>query len=73
MTTIEKKYYIRISIDKYHILTKETLNNFFFFWSNYNSWGHFQAEFTQEDIDNFPPEIKGAIDCGFLEQVEVEE
>ena len=29
--------------------------------------------FTQSEIDNFPPEIKGAIEYGFLKKVEVEE
>ena len=29
--------------------------------------------FTQSEIDNFPPEIKGAVECGFLKKVEVEE
>ena len=28
--------------------------------------------FTQSEIDNFPKEIKGAIECGFLRKVEVE-
>ena len=28
--------------------------------------------FTQSEIDNFPQEIKGAIECGFLRKVEVE-
>ena len=28
--------------------------------------------FTQQEIDNFPKEIKGAIECGFLRKVEVE-
>ena len=28
--------------------------------------------FTQQEIDNFPAEIKGAIECGFLRKVEVE-
>ena len=29
--------------------------------------------FTQQEIDNFPTEIKGAIECGFLKKIEVEE
>lgn len=28
--------------------------------------------FTQQEIDNFPQEIRGAIECGFLRKVEVE-
>ncbi len=32
----------------------------------------FQRIFTQSEIDNFPKEIKGAIECGFLRKVEVE-
>ena len=32
----------------------------------------FKEIFTQQEIDNFPAEIKGAIECGFLRKVEVE-
>lgn len=33
----------------------------------------YQRIFTQSEIDNFPKEIKGAIECGFLRKVEVNE
>jgi hypothetical protein len=32
----------------------------------------YKTLFTQSEIDNFPSEIKGAIECGFLRKVEVE-
>jgi len=33
---------------------------------------NYQRIFTQSEIENFPAEIKGAIECGFLRKVEVE-
>lgn len=69
---------------KYRIINDNTLfkdgeyltlilneNTYYFSIFNANS-EEYQRIFTQSEIDNFPAEIKGAIECGFLRKVEVE-
>lgn len=43
----------------------------FYFNRNKVSNNQFQLEFTQTEVDNFPIEIKGAIQCGLIKKVEV--
>lgn len=71
----EKKYRIRIN----NTLSKEDdyltliLNQNKYYFSIFNANSEvYQRIFTQSEIDNFPKEIKGAIECGFLRKVEVE-
>lgn len=73
----EKKYYIELgnkldreTTDKYLII--DVSDGIFFFYNNIEESLNFQSLFTQSEIDNFPAEIKGAIECGFLRKVEVE-
>ena len=80
----EKKYYVEFGdkldkLSKNRYLNLNITNNVFFFhfnWLDLEDFdsGHlkFKGKFTQSEIDNFPPEIKGAIECGFLKKVEVE-
>ena len=69
---------------KYRIITNYTFwkdseyltlilnqNKYYFSIFNTNS-EEYRRIFTQNEIDNFPAEIKGAIECGFLRKVEVE-
>ena len=81
----EKKYYVEFGdkldkLSKNRYLNLNITNNVFFFhfnWLDLEDFdsGHlkFKGKFTQSEIDNFPPEIKGAIECGFLKKVEVYE
>ena len=71
----EKKYRIRIN----NTLSKEDdyltliLNQNKYYFSIFSTNSEiYQRIFAQQEIDNFPKEIKGAIDCGFLRKVEVE-
>jgi hypothetical protein len=71
----EKKY--RIIIDNNlsgaseYLTLRTNKNTYYFSIFNINS-EEYQRIFTQQEIDNFPAEIKGAIECGFLRKVEVE-
>ena len=73
----EKKYRIESlnivykSNDNLYLI-REYTNGVFLLTVNYHDATKFQALFTQKEIDNFPAEIKGAIECGFLRKVEVE-
>ena len=71
----EKKYRIRID----NTLSKEDdyltliLNQNKYYFSIFSTNSEiYQRIFAQQEIDNFPAEIKGAIECGFLVKVEVE-
>lgn len=72
----EKKY--RIVFDKTIstmndcLTLRVTENTYYFSTFDYND-EFFQRIFTESEIDNFPAEIKGAIECGFLRKVEVEQ
>ena len=66
----EKKYYIHQKIDN-RFLSYVLTEKFYIMFEPTNVDG-FQTQFTQSEIDNFPAEIKGAIECGFLRKVEVE-
>ena len=66
----EKKYYIHQPVSN-KFLNFVTLNKMYIISDSKNVEG-FQIQFTQSEIDNFPAEIKGAIECGFLRKVEVE-
>lgn len=57
----EKKYYIHLS--------DSVLN--YDGYIGFNPICRAVQKYTQSEIDNFPPEIKGAIECGFLKKVEV--
>lgn len=59
----EKKYYIH--------LADCVLN--YDGYIGFNPIARAVQQYTKSEIDNFPPEIKGAIECGFLKKVEVEE
>ena len=65
----EKKYYIEFNTDNLDVATC-----YLYKMENgklrlHDVIKHF---FTQSEIDDFPAEIKGAIECGFLRKVEVE-
>ena len=66
----EKKYYIHQPVSN-KFLNFVTLNKMYIISDSKNVEG-FQIQFTQQEIDNFPAELKGAIECGFLRKVEVE-
>ena len=66
----EKKYYIHQPVSN-KFLNFVTLNKMYIISDSKNVEG-FQIQFTQHEIDNFPAEIKGAIECGFLRKVEVD-
>jgi hypothetical protein len=65
-----KKYYIHQTINNGY-LNFVTLDKIYIIFDSKKADG-FQTQFTQQEIDNFPAEIKGAIECGFLRKVEVE-
>ena len=74
----EKKYCFEL----YDGFDKTILNKFlkldlsdglFYFNDDHKNMGRFKGEFTQSEIDNFPPEIKGAIECWFFKKVEIGE
>ena len=74
----EKKYYFEV----YDGIDNKILNKFlkldesdglFYFHAEHEHIGSLKGEFTQKEIDNFPPEIKGAIECGFFKKVDVED
>lgn len=69
----EKKYRIRIdnAISNIYLSLKVNKNTYFLSVFKDNS-KEYQKIFTKQEIDNFPSEIKGAIECGFLRKVEVE-
>ena len=62
----EKAYCIKISDD----VLKFVNTNGIYVGFNYIALA--TSTVTQTQIDNFPAEIKGAIECGFLRKVEVE-
>ena len=62
----EKAYYIKISDD----VLKFVKTNEIYVGFNYIALA--TSTVTQKQIDNFPAEIKEAIECGFLIKVEVE-
>ena len=72
----EKKYLIEL-FEKANTgletkyLKYDTSKMKFYFSDNVNENNQFKTTFTQAEIDNFPAEIKGAIECGFLRKVEV--
>ena len=66
----EKKYYIHQPINNQY-LNYDIKNKFYFMFEPTNTHD-FKTIFTQSEIDDFPKEIKGAIECGFLRKVEVE-
>ena len=71
----EKKYRIMmgntISTMNDSLTLRVTKNTYYFSMFDYND-EFFQKIFTESEIDNFPAEIKGAIECGFLRKVEVD-
>ena len=67
----EKKYYLHQPINNQY-LNYDIKNKFYFMFEPTNTHD-FKTIFTQSEIDNFPAEIKGAIECGFLKKVEVKE
>lgn len=71
----EKRYRILIddTISQFNdcLTLKVNKNTYYFSVSNTNSEEH-QRIFTEQEIQSFPAEIKGAIECGFLKKVEVE-
>ena len=67
----EKKYYIKLydgmdenEDDRY--LTVDVHDGVFFLYK-------YKRIFTENEINSFPKEIKGAIECGFLKKVEVDQ
>ena len=65
-----KKYYFELcdGIDKNEddrYLTVDVHDGVFFLYK-------YKRIFTENEINSFPKEIKGAIECGFLKKVEVE-
>lgn len=63
----EKKYIIKTSIG-----TINYFNTYLNAEQNKFILLPISQRFTQQAIDNFPQEIRGAIECGFLRKVEVE-
>ena len=73
----EKKYKIELNEICEGVLSKEEMRTMVYSMSSrIQSTLHqkliFKEVFTQSEVDNFPAEIKGAIECGFLRKVEVE-
>jgi hypothetical protein len=73
----EKKYYFEFGscldrIEKQRYLGVDVDDGVFYFDKEHTNNFNFKFVFTQQEIDNFPAEIKGAIECGFLRKVEVE-
>jgi hypothetical protein len=68
---LKSNKYLTLRVDK---TTNQPIlpNKFYFSLFNFDEDYHYQRIFTQSEIDNFPSEIKGAIECGFLRKVEVE-
>ena len=71
----EKKY--RIIVDntffqEIEYLTLISNRKKYYFSAFKNNEELYQRIFTQQEIDNLPSELKGAIECGFLRKVEVE-
>ena len=63
----EKKYIIKTSIgtiSHFNVYLNTEQNKFILL--------PIEEKFTQQEIDNLPAEIKGAIECGFLRKVEVD-
>ena len=74
----EKKYYFELydGIDNNfpdRFLGLDGSDGMFYFDNEHKSFKCFKGEFTQTEIDDFPPEIKGAIECGFFKKVDVGE
>ena len=66
-----KKYYFELcdGIDKNEddrYLTVDVHDGVFFLYK-------YKRIFTENEINSFPKEIKGAIECGFLKKVEVDQ
>ena len=71
----EKKYRIVVGSSGFKDIEYLTLivNRKKYYFSVFNGNEElYQRIFTQQEIYNFPAEIKGAIECGFLRKVEVE-
>lgn len=74
----EKKYYFKFydGIDNTisdRFLKLDESDKVFYFSDSYRNKFYIKGLFTEKEIENFPPEIKGAIECGFLKKVEVSE
>ena len=50
-----------------------TLDGQFFFSDRYDNTHVFRGAFTDSEIEKFPDHIKGAVTCGFLKKIVVEE
>ena len=70
---IEKRYFIYTTLMNYRNDIHMYLHKIVGYDGNLWLIDGPDNRFTQSEIDNFPPEIKGAIECGFLKKVEVEE
>ena len=73
----EKKYRVELAEICEGVLTKDEMRSTIYTMSSMVKSSNetkiiFNKIFTQKEIDNFPAEIKGAIECGFLRKVEVE-
>jgi hypothetical protein len=68
----EKKYCVEIILKGRVKFVNKDKQTGEFFISTIEQDSQFQTIFTQQEIENFPKEIKGAIECGFLRKVEVE-
>jgi len=70
----EKKYRIELAEIRKDVLTKDEMRSTIYTMSLSSNEITiiFNKIFTQKEIDNFPKEIKGAIECGFLRKVEVD-
>lgn len=74
----EKKYRIELAEICEGVLSREGMSTKIYSMSSIVKSSNetkimFNNIFTQSEIDNFPKEIKGAIECGFLRKVEVEQ
>ena len=74
----EKKYYFQLYEGFERPICKRFLkldvsSGLFYFCDGHENRGRFKGELTQKEIDDFPPEIKGAIECGFFKKVEIGE
>ena len=73
----EKKYRIELAEIRESVLTKDGIRATIYTLSSMITSSNetkviLNNIFTQSEIDNFPKEIKRAIECGFLRKVEVE-
>ena len=72
----EKKYCFKLygGIDNTvsdRFLKLDESDKVFYFSDSYRNVGYIKGLFTEKEIEKFPSEIKGAIECGFLVKVEV--